>query len=62
MKVLIAGATGVLGRRLVQQLRDRGHSAIALVRSAFMRTDNSITSCRSSAARDVFTLPVWLKN
>jgi uncharacterized protein YbjT (DUF2867 family) len=40
MKVLIAGATGVLGRRLVQQLRDRGHNAIALVRSAFMRTDN----------------------
>jgi putative NADH-flavin reductase len=33
MKLLIAGATGVLGRRLVQQLRDRGHSAItALVR------------------------------
>ena len=29
MKVLIAGATGVLGRRLVQPLRDRGHSAIA---------------------------------
>jgi NAD dependent epimerase/dehydratase family enzyme len=41
MKVLIAGATGVLGRRLVQQLRDRNHSAIALVRSAFMRTDRS---------------------
>lgn len=33
MKVLIAGATGVLGRRLVQQLRSRGHNAIALVRS-----------------------------
>ncbi|HEY9601502.1 MAG TPA: hypothetical protein V6C85_07830 [Allocoleopsis sp.] len=28
MKVLIAGATGILGRRLVQQLRDRGHNAI----------------------------------
>ena len=34
MKVLIAGATGVLGRRLVQPLRDRSHSAITLVRSA----------------------------
>ncbi len=31
MKVLIAGATGVLGRRLVQQLRDRGHNAIAIL-------------------------------
>jgi len=30
MKVLIAGATGVLGRRLVQQLRDRDHNAIAI--------------------------------
>ncbi len=29
MKVLIAGATGVLGRRLVQQLRDRTMTAIA---------------------------------
>jgi putative NADH-flavin reductase len=42
MKVLIASATGVLGRRLVQQLRDRGHSAIALMRSAFMRAERSI--------------------
>ena len=42
MKVLIASATGVLGRRLVQQLRDRGHSAIAFVRSAIMRADRSI--------------------
>ncbi len=31
MKVLIAGATGVLGRRLVQQLRDRAHHAIAIL-------------------------------
>jgi uncharacterized protein YbjT (DUF2867 family) len=34
MKVLIAGATGVLGRRLVQPLRNRTMTAIALVRSA----------------------------
>ncbi len=31
MKVLIAGARGVLGRRLVQELRDRGHNAIAIL-------------------------------
>ncbi|HEY7535588.1 MAG TPA: NAD-dependent epimerase/dehydratase family protein, partial [Thermodesulfobacteriota bacterium] len=34
MKVFIAGATGVLGRRLIEQLRSRGHSVIGLVRSA----------------------------
>jgi nucleoside-diphosphate-sugar epimerase len=33
MKVFIAGATGVLGRRLIQQFRARGHSVIGLVRS-----------------------------
>lgn len=32
MKVFIAGATGVLGRRLVRRFRDRGHTALALVR------------------------------
>ncbi len=31
MKVLIAGARGVLGRRLVQQLRDRIMTAIAIL-------------------------------
>ena len=34
MNVFIAGATGVLGRRLVQQLRARGHVVIGLARSA----------------------------
>jgi nucleoside-diphosphate-sugar epimerase len=34
MKVFIAGATGVLGRRLVRQFRERGHGAVGLVRSA----------------------------
>jgi nucleoside-diphosphate-sugar epimerase len=33
MNVFIAGATGVLGRRIVQQLAARGHSVVALVRS-----------------------------
>jgi nucleoside-diphosphate-sugar epimerase len=33
MRVFIAGASGVLGRRLVQQLTARGHSVIGQVRS-----------------------------
>jgi nucleoside-diphosphate-sugar epimerase len=33
MNVFIAGSTGVLGRRLVQQFVDRGHGVFALVRS-----------------------------
>lgn len=33
MNIFIAGATGVLGRRLVQQFVDRGHTVIGLVRS-----------------------------
>src|SRR6266851_5315290 len=34
MKVFIAGASGVLGRRLIRQLTARGHSAVGQVRSA----------------------------
>ena len=34
MKIFIAGATGVLGRRLVSQLTARGHQVIGLARSA----------------------------
>jgi nucleoside-diphosphate-sugar epimerase len=34
MKVFIAGASGVLGRRLIQQFTARGHSVIGQVRSA----------------------------
>lgn len=34
MKIFIAGATGVLGRRLVRQFRERGHGIIGLARSA----------------------------
>lgn len=33
MKIFIAGAIGVLGRRLIEQFRARGHSVIGLVRS-----------------------------
>ena len=32
MRVFVAGATGVIGRRLVERLADRGHDAIGLVR------------------------------
>ncbi|QZD94783.1 SDR family oxidoreductase [Qipengyuania gelatinilytica] len=34
MKVLVAGATGNTGQRLVQELCDRGHHPIALVRDS----------------------------
>ena len=34
MKVFIAGATGVLGRRLIRQLRERGHAVTGLARNA----------------------------
>jgi len=33
MKVFVAGATGVLGRRLVQQLTAKRHSVVGLARS-----------------------------
>ena len=33
LKVFIAGATGVLGRRLIRQFRERGHSVIGMARS-----------------------------
>jgi 2-alkyl-3-oxoalkanoate reductase len=34
LKVFIAGATGVLGKRLLQQFRERGHSVIGMARNA----------------------------
>ncbi len=34
MKILIAGATGLTGRRLVRQLLDAGHQPVALVRDS----------------------------
>ena len=33
MKIFVAGATGVLGRRLIKQFRERGHSVTALARN-----------------------------
>ena len=39
LKVFIAGATGVLGRRLIQQFLQRGHNVIGMARSA----ENDIT-------------------
>lgn len=39
MKIFIAGASGVLGRRLVKQLAARGHSVVGLVRSAKAESD-----------------------
>lgn len=33
MKVFLAGATGVLGRRVVYRLRERGHQVVALART-----------------------------
>src|SRR5882724_3940914 len=38
MKVFIAGASGVLGRRLIRQFTARGHSVIGQVRSAKAET------------------------
>ena len=34
MKVLVTGATGFIGRRLVERLRSNGHEIVALVKSA----------------------------
>jgi len=42
VKVFIAGATGVLGRRLIRQLRERGHAVTGLARNA--RNEETIRS------------------
>lgn len=42
MKILIAGASGVLGRRLVRRLVERGHSVVGLARS-----DRAVETVRS---------------
>jgi len=34
VKIFVAGATGVLGRRLVQQLTAKGHEVVGLARNA----------------------------
>src|SRR5580704_5915446 len=53
MKVFIAGATGVLGRRLVQQFIERGHSAVCAARSA--KNEITIGKLRGESRRaDLF--------
>jgi nucleoside-diphosphate-sugar epimerase len=48
VKVLVAGATGVIGRRLVPQLRAQGHEVTAMVRSP-----ESAQAARAMGASDV---------
>ncbi len=46
MRVFIAGATGVLGRRLVRQLREQGHDVTGLARS-----DEAVARVQATGAR-----------
>ena len=53
MKIFIAGATGVLGRRLIQQFRERGHGVVGMARSA--KNEATIRSLGGeSRAADLF--------
>lgn len=53
MKIFIAGATGVLGRRLIRQFRERGHSVIGMARNA--KNETTIRSLGGeSRAADLF--------
>ena len=53
MKVFIAGATGVLGRSLIRQFRERGHSAIGMARST--ENENTIRKLGGESRRaDLF--------
>ena len=53
MKVFIAGATGVLGRSLIRQFRERGHSVIGMARSA--KNEDTIRKLRRREPRaDLF--------
>ncbi len=53
MRVFIAGATGVLGRRLVSQFTDRGHTVVGLTRDG--RGDSIVQSRGGEPRRgDVF--------
>lgn len=49
MKVFVAGATGVLGRRLIAQLRARGHEVIGLARKP--ENETTITAQGGSPRR-----------
>ncbi|HKV05432.1 MAG TPA: NAD(P)-dependent oxidoreductase [Candidatus Acidoferrales bacterium] len=53
MKVFVAGATGVLGRRLVRQLTERGHVVIGLARNS--KNEETIRRLGAEARRaDLF--------
>ncbi|WP_266074940.1 NAD-dependent epimerase/dehydratase family protein [Haladaptatus caseinilyticus] len=49
MNVFVAGATGVLGRRLVEQLTGRNHSVVGLTRDA--RGDEVVDECGGEPRR-----------
>lgn len=38
MKILVAGGTGLIGTKIVRELRDRGHDAVAAARSVGVNT------------------------
>ncbi|WP_330633250.1 NAD-dependent epimerase/dehydratase family protein [Halocatena halophila] len=53
MQIFIAGATGVLGRRLITQFADTGHTAVGLTRDE--RGDTIVESCGGTPRRgDLF--------
>jgi nucleoside-diphosphate-sugar epimerase len=53
MKIFIAGATGVLGRRLVRQFQERGHVVVGLARSG--EAERALTERGASSKRaDLF--------
>ncbi|WP_223146152.1 NAD(P)H-binding protein [Hafnia alvei] len=57
MKVLVAGATGKTGRRLIGELKSRGHYPIALVRES---SDTSTLSSVSVAGTPpVIAFAMW---
>ena len=51
MKILIAGATGAIGRPLVRRLRDNRHEVFALSRSPGSASLGEIGDERSSPTR-----------
>ncbi len=53
MKIFIAGATGVLGRRLIQQFHERGHNVVGMARSD--KNEITIQQCGGESRRaDLF--------
>ena len=56
MKILIAGATGLTGRRLVRQLLDAGHQPVALVRDS---SDTSVEEGDDPGGAAMVTKLFW---